>query len=337
MKLERTMSHLRPRTIAIAIALVGLTLAACQSVPTRHPTVVQAEQTYRQVSADQRIARNASAELAEARDALARAEAAWQRNYNAAETAHLAYLAEQRARVAAEVGQRRAAEEDLQRAGAEREQVRIQARERELARERERAAQAERQAQLSGTQTQQQMEQARAAAEAERQRAMQAQQQAALAQQQAEQARRAAEQARQRSAQLEADLQQMNAKNTERGMVVTLPDVLFDVGRAELRGGALRALDRLAEVLKKNPDRKVRIEGFTDSTGSEELNMQLSERRAAAVRAALVQRGVPFDRVELRPYGQAYPVASNDTPAGRQLNRRVEIVLSDTSGRVQER
>ena len=85
--------------------------------------------------------------------------------------------------------------------------------------------------------------------------------------------------------------------------------------------------------MREHPERKIVIEGFTDDRGPRETNQQLSERRAAAVRDALVQESVEPERIAVHGYGAAYPVASNDDPAGRQLNRRVEILIGETVGR----
>ena len=127
-----------------------------------------------------------------------------------------------------------------------------------------------------------------------------------------------------------ADLQ---AKKTDRGMVVTLGDVLFDTGQATLKPGANLALNRLATFLSANPQTKIIIEGHTDSRGSDEYNEVLSERRARAVATELMSRGISADQLQTLGRGKGYPVASNDTPEGRQQNRRVEIVFSDASGR----
>jgi outer membrane protein OmpA-like peptidoglycan-associated protein len=127
-----------------------------------------------------------------------------------------------------------------------------------------------------------------------------------------------------------ADLQ---AKQTDRGVVVTLGDVLFDTGQATLKPGADLAINRLATFLSSNPQTKVLIEGHTDSRGSEDYNVGLSERRARAVSTALESHGIAADQIQTLGRGKAYPVASNDTPEGRQQNRRVEIVFSDASGR----
>lgn len=135
-----------------------------------------------------------------------------------------------------------------------------------------------------------------------------------------------------RANELEKELQQLSAKQTNRGLVVVLQDVLFDVGQSDLKPGAQARIDRLAEVLKNHPERHLLIEGFTDSTGSDELNKSLSEHRAQAVKDALTSAGVEAARIETRGYGKERPVASNKTAAGRQQNRRVEVVFSDVKG-----
>jgi len=132
------------------------------------------------------------------------------------------------------------------------------------------------------------------------------------------------------------ELNELQAKQTDRGLVMTLSDVLFDTGKATLKPGATRDLDRLAHALKDNANTKVKIEGYTDSVGSDSYNQELSERRARAVADALQMRGVPADRYQVEGLGKEYPVATNATPAGRQQNRRVEIVFSDDAGRFAE-
>ena len=160
----------------------------------------------------------------------------------------------------------------------------------------------------------------------------QSRRQADSAQAQATTAQMQAEQERQRADQLAARLRELQAKETERGLVVTFSDVLFDVGRAELRPGALARVDQLAAVMREYPERNVLVEGFTDSTGSQATNQELSERRAMSVRQALVVRGVDPKRIVARGHASRYPVADNATADGRQQNRRVEAVLSDAKG-----
>jgi len=133
-----------------------------------------------------------------------------------------------------------------------------------------------------------------------------------------------------REAELQASREQLaalKAKETERGTVVTLGSVLFATGRSELLPGAMSTVERLANYLENNPSKNVLIEGHTDSTGSDETNLQLSQYRANAVRMALVSEGISPRRIMATGLGSSRPVASNATAAGRQQNRRVEIVI----------
>lgn len=117
-------------------------------------------------------------------------------------------------------------------------------------------------------------------------------------------------------------------RTSDRGFIVTLPGLFFDSGKAVLKTGARNTLTKIADQLRLNEDTKVAVEGHTDSVGSEEMNQSLSEKRAAAVRDYLVSRGVPAARITMSGQGEASPVATNDTAAGRQQNRRVELVIS---------
>ncbi|GAB2487707.1 OmpA family protein [Comamonas humi] len=146
-----------------------------------------------------------------------------------------------------------------------------------------------------------------------------------------------AEQANARAAALEARLKELQAQQTERGLLVTLGDVLFEFGKAQLLPTAGQRLDQLANFLRQYPDRKLLIEGHTDSVGSSAANQTLSERRAQSVQQALVARGVDPSRITARGYGKDYPVASNGTAEGRALNRRVEVVIADDKGNLRSR
>jgi outer membrane protein OmpA-like peptidoglycan-associated protein len=132
-----------------------------------------------------------------------------------------------------------------------------------------------------------------------------------------------------RARELERELEALEARKTDRGMVLTLGDVLFDFGKADLKPGARVNLDRLAEFLRGNPDREVLIEGHTDSVGSESANLVLSQRRAEAVERYLLTAGVGPSRVLSQGLGKEFPLVSNETPEGRQQNRRVEVVIVD--------
>jgi outer membrane protein OmpA-like peptidoglycan-associated protein len=137
---------------------------------------------------------------------------------------------------------------------------------------------------------------------------------------------------KQETARVQAELEALKATSTPRGMVMTLGDVLFDTGRAELKSGASRNMDQLAKFLVEHPERRVQIDGFTDRVGTDSYNEELSERRANAVREALISRGVEPSRIGTEGYGKAYPVASNSDSGGRQLNRRVEVVIGGDNG-----
>ena len=140
------------------------------------------------------------------------------------------------------------------------------------------------------------------------------------------------DQANLETARVQAELDALKATPTPRGMVMTLGDVLFDTSRAELKSGATRKMDQLAQFLMEHPDRRVQVEGFTDSIGTDSYNEDLSQRRADAVKAALINRGVQPSRIGTEGYGKAYPVANNTDSGGRQLNRRVEIVIGGDNG-----
>jgi outer membrane protein OmpA-like peptidoglycan-associated protein len=180
----------------------------------------------------------------------------------------------------------------------------------------------------------QEAERARVQAEARALEAVQAREQAEAKAREAERARmeaaaraEEAEKAKAEVDELLGQLSDLKAKQTERGIVLTMGDVLFAFDKATLSPEALRNVDKLADFLRKHPNRSVLIEGHTDSVGSDEYNLDLSEKRAEAVKNALVSKGVGEERITPKGYGKKYPVASNETSDGRQLNRRVEVVV----------
>jgi outer membrane protein OmpA-like peptidoglycan-associated protein len=178
-----------------------------------------------------------------------------------------------------------------------------------------------------------------AKAEAERARAEAVTQQQS-AQAETEKARVAAEQADQLRLKAEAEktelrarlLQQFNlileTRDTPRGLVVNMSDVLFDTGKYSLRPAAREKLAKVGGIIMGHPGLKLDVEGYTDSIGSDEYNQRLSEQRGGSVRDYLTQEGIPGTSITSKGFGKAQPVASNDTPAGRQRNRRVELVVS---------
>lgn len=293
-------NYLKPVLLAIAV-LVG----ACSSMPTTTSLLDQTRSDYRAAQNNPNVAKYAPLEMKQAGEALNQANAAADDKDSAEKVDKLAYLAKQKIALTQEAAKQKSAEANIANAGKERDQLRLDQRTSEA-------------------------DQAKRSAE-------QAKLEAQIAQGQTAEAQRKTQEAQARAAQLEAQLADLAAKKTERGMVITLGDVLFGTDMAILNPDGMRTAQKLADVLQQNPQRTVLVEGFTDSTGSVSHNQELSERRATAVRNALQGMGVGRERVAIRGYGQGYPVASNDSAQNRQLNRRVEIVLSDATGSVAQR
>jgi OOP family OmpA-OmpF porin len=130
-----------------------------------------------------------------------------------------------------------------------------------------------------------------------------------------------------RRAELERELAELKARETTHGLVLTLGDVLFAPNQSEPTPAATRKLSPLVILLKDQPQRSIRIEGYTDSRGPESYNLDLSQRRADAVRDFLIDNGIAPQRITARGYGEAVSVASNTTIAGRRENRRVEVIV----------
>ena len=300
----------RYSALGTALLTAGLLSACASRAPL--PSLEQARSTIERTSADPAVGRYAQLELKEARDALARADQAWDKDHDQTETNHLAYVAERRAEIASNTARARDLQAQVQQTGSETDRLRLQARTAEAEQATQRAQDATRNAQL-------------------------AQQQALSAEQRAQQQRQAALSAQDRVRALEGQLRELEAQQTERGLLVTLGDVLFAFDKAELSAQAAPRMDKLASFLAQFPDRKVLIEGFTDSVGNDSYNLSLSERRAQAARDALVQRGVDRTRISARGYGKSHPVADNASPEGRAMNRRVEIVIADEQGNLRGR
>jgi OmpA-OmpF porin, OOP family len=283
-------------------------LAGCASSDLEQAAKAQlakAQTAYRQAQSDPSVQAHAQLQLADAQKAVQAAEQA----QNPEDLQQLAYLAEKKSQTASVIGAMRKTEQDTQMMGKETQDILLQKREREL-----KAARAD-------------ADQARAAAEARARDAEAKAREAEQARTQAEQARRAAEAEQAKTAALTKELADLKAQQTNRGLVLTVGDVLFATGRAEVAAGGMRSIDKLAEWLKKNPTRNLLIEGHTDNTGAEDFNIKLSQQRAEAVRDQLVSRGVGADRITTKGYGPKYPVVANDSASGRQQNRRVEVVV----------
>jgi outer membrane protein OmpA-like peptidoglycan-associated protein len=306
------------------IVLTG-TLAGC-SVATP-PALTEARNAYQRAEKNPDIAGNAAVALHDAQQTLNRAEREWEQNRDQAEAEHLAYLTKQRVEIAQRLAERNMAEKEIQGLSEERQKVIMEARERELLQTRKEAEERAREAERAQQQTLAAQDQAAARA----QEAEQARKTVAQARAETEAARQQEQEAAAKSKALEKQLSALRAKmkQTDRGLVLTLGDVLFDFDRAELKAGTLRNLYPLVSFLKDNSSRSVAIEGHTDNVGSASYNRELSQRRAEAVRNFLTDNGIAQDRVSARGLGEDYPVASNNSESGRQMNRRVEIVISN--------
>ena len=266
-----------------------------------NPALDQARTVYREAAADPQVQSRAPMELAAAERALGEAERSWRDKRSSDLVGHQAYLAAQRARIALATAQFRAAEAKVATARNTRSRLLIEARERDAGEARARTA----------------AELARATTERRAERTEQVKPPPQAPQRGADPAR------------VQSQLSELRARETERGWVVTMQnDALFQAGGAVLKPGAEHALEGVARFLTENPDRDIAIEGFTDSNGSSAVNRQLSANRAQAVKDALVGRGIEARRIDARGYGPSFPVTSNDTPDGRQLNRRVEIIIN---------
>jgi len=303
---------MKNRKSAVSILAAAVLAAACASAPVTTPTLDGARADFVSANNNPQVSTYAPLEFKQASEALDQANQAAARRESLADIDRLAYVAKQRIATAQEVAKGKAAEANIADATRQRDQVRLEAR----------TAEAER---------------AKREAEAATAQAQQAQAQAASAQAQADAANQQNAALAERAAQLEALLVDLHAVKTERGYVVTIGDVLFGTDQATLTPNGTSTLRKLADVMAQNPNRTVLVEGFTDSTGSSTHNQELSQRRANAVATALGSMGVARDRIAMRAYGEAFPVASNDTASNRQLNRRVEIVLSNEGAQIPPR
>jgi outer membrane protein OmpA-like peptidoglycan-associated protein len=287
-------------TLSVTAIVSAVLLAACASAPKTNPELDKAHAEVEALAADPIVQQAASQELSNARKSLEAADIALKKR-NRDDVLHYSYLASQQAQTGQERISAERSKQQVAQGEAERNRVLLESRTHEA-------------------------ETARAAAE----------QQAANARaqlQQAEAARQQADASRQEAEAAQRQLAELQAKQTERGMVLTLGDVLFDTGKSTLKPGANSMIERVAGFLSSNEGTKVIVEGHTDSRGSDEYNQQLSEQRAQAVTAALASHGIDRSRVEAVGRGKALPVASNDSAAGQQQNRRVELIFSDASGR----
>lgn len=316
----------------IVLAVVAL-LSACGSTPKATVLLNEIHGEYRMAQNNPNVTTYASLEMKQAGEAMAQADAAANNRDSDEKIDKLAYLARQKIALAQEVTKTKIAQAEVANAGKERDQVRLDMRTNEANAANIKADQAKQAAVLAQNDAARAQQQTQVA----QVDAAKAQLDAAKAQADAANSQRATQDAQTRNAQLEAQLADLAAKKTDRGMVITLGDVLFGTDLSRLTSDGVITVQKLAKVMELNPQRHVLIEGFADSTGAAPYNQLLSERRANAVQQSLLDMGVARDRVATRGFGENYPVAANDTAPNRQMNRRVEIVLSDDTGKIMAR
>jgi len=303
----------------VALCTSSIMLAGCGGPPRNNPLVDESRAAYAAAALDPDVVSKAPDVLQEAEADLRRSEQLLSDGADPEEVEHYAYLAKQRVAIAQETARLKRAEASIEQAEVERKEVQLQARTAEAERARAEADVSRLEAERRTTE-----------AEASRDLAEEKAGEAQLAREQTEQALAHAQALADRIAELEAE-------QTARGLVLTLSDVLFDVDKADLKPGAQRAIDELSKFLNEYSERNVLIEGFTDNTGSDQYNQDLSGHRSASVKSALVARGISDLRIQTLGYGESFPRATNGTAAGRQQNRRVEVIISDNAGNIPTR
>jgi outer membrane protein OmpA-like peptidoglycan-associated protein len=274
-------------------ALAAVLVFGCASTTPQLSNVDSARSAYKKIADDKEIKQYAPVQLYQAEQQYHKLNDAVSRYADKEEVDHLAYVLQQRVELARMTAQHQMATNQINQINKEQAQIKsdLQTAESQYAKERAEQAALE---------------------------AKQAQERANLLVQQAQQ-----------TSSLEQQMKQIKSASVseqDRGIVLTL-EHMFDFGKATLKSDAEQNLNSLAQVLKQNPDRNVIIEGYTDSTGPAPYNEQLSRERARAVVSYLVSQGINRERLTAKGYGESYPIASNENAAGRQRNRRVDVVV----------
>ena len=299
----------------IPLAAAALFVVGCSSGPTRPDGADSVRSRLTQLQSDPQLASRAPVAIKEAEAAVIEAEKP-QSDDDLAR--HLVQMANQKVDIATARAQSKLLEDQRKTLSEQREAARLDSRTKEANAARTDANNARSDA-----------EAARTDADLARNQADAARSDADMARHQADAARIDTDIALQQSAELQRQITELNAKATERGLVVTLGDVLFATGKAELKGGVTHNLGKLAAFLNQYQDRSVIIEGHTDSVGSTDSNFSLSQRRADTVKSYLVSQGVSATRLVSSGKGEGTPVSGNESATGRQQNRRVEVIIAN--------
>jgi len=284
----------------IAVAVAATLFAGCASVPKQPAGSAQVRAKLTALRAEPTLANRAPVALKDAEGAVVVAEMT---EKDLVLAAHRVYIADRKVDTARALAQTQFAEEERTALNEQSEKARLDSRTREA-------------------------DAAKTDALVARAESAEQKLAASSARSDADAAQLAASASQQQAAELQRQLEILQAQPTDRGLVLTLGDTLFATGRAEIKSGATANLDRLTTFLNEYPKRTAAIEGYTDSMGSDEMNQSLSERRANAVKNYLVGQGVGSARLTTSGRGETSPVADNESAAGRQQNRRVEVVIS---------
>ncbi|MDP2268031.1 MAG: OmpA family protein [Deltaproteobacteria bacterium] len=308
-----------PKTALFLSLPMLVLLASCGGPPAPNAMLVDAKAGFAAAESNAQVVQLAPVELKEAEESLIISNRLWEAREDKTKIEHHAYISLQKTKIAQETALRNAALREMEQGEVERQKVLLDVRRAE-------AERSERTANSALLQAQQE----RVAAVAAGQRAESSSAAAAAA-------TATAAEATARAAALSRRVAELEARPTERGLVLTLGDVLFDTGKSTLRSGGTSSVYELAKFLTEYPERNILIEGFTDNTGSVALNQNLSTQRADAVRQLLQSRGISSSRIRTIGYGINHPVGNNATAEGRSQNRRVEIVISDENGVLKDR
>ena len=294
----------------VATAAASMVLAACATGMTKPDGAAQARDKLTALQSDSQLAARAPVEIKDAGDAVRAAEQPREENDETGR--HLVFMADRKVDIAIAQAHARLLEDQRKGLSEQRESARLDSRTREADHARADANVARSDAE-------------RAETDANRARS-----QADAARMDTEAARMDTDAAKAKAADLQKQIAELNAKETNRGLVVTLGDLLFATGHSDLKGGVVSNLGRLAAFLNKYPDRTVTIEGYTDNVGSADSNMGLSQRRADAVKSYLISQGIASSRLSAAGMGEGSPVSDNRSATGRQQNRRVEVIIANT-------
>jgi outer membrane protein OmpA-like peptidoglycan-associated protein len=316
--------------------LMVVFLGACSSAPKQDLALQQVRAQLDDLEANQELAAYAPLALAEAERSLRQAETA---TGSDTQRIHLVYMADRRIQIARAIAQNAQLDAEYQKLGDERSAMLIKGSKAEAERARAEAEQARMISQATAEDAERAREEAMAAQQREAasvrdaaQAHEEAQQAKALATSsvtEAQLARREADLAMEQADTLRRQLENLQLRQTESGVVVTLGDVLFESGQTQLLEEAMASLVEVVDLLQSEPDKNIRIEGHTDATGDADTNLEISEQRANSVFEALVSLGVDRSRFTVAGMGEDFPIASNDTEEGRRQNRRVDVILLD--------